>query len=45
MHGTGWYARSTDLFQMARPSFADGGQYIAGCEGYPGADERAAPAK
>lgn len=23
MHGSGWYARSTDLFQMARPSFAD----------------------
>ena len=23
MHGSGWYARSTDLFQMDRPSFAD----------------------
>jgi flavin reductase (DIM6/NTAB) family NADH-FMN oxidoreductase RutF len=23
MHGSGWYARSTDLFQMDRPTFAD----------------------
>lgn len=23
MHGSGWYARSTDLFQLARPSYAD----------------------
>ena len=23
MHGSGWYARSTDLFQMARPTYAD----------------------
>lgn len=23
MHGSGWYARSTDLFRMTRPSFAD----------------------
>jgi flavin reductase (DIM6/NTAB) family NADH-FMN oxidoreductase RutF len=23
MHGSGWYARSTDLFQLARPTVAD----------------------
>jgi len=23
MHGSGWYARSTDLFEMTRPSWAD----------------------
>jgi flavin reductase (DIM6/NTAB) family NADH-FMN oxidoreductase RutF len=23
MHGSGWYARSTDLFQMKRPTYAD----------------------
>lgn len=23
MHGAGWYTRSTDLFQLARPSFTD----------------------
>lgn len=23
MHGSGWYARSTDLFQMARPNYAE----------------------
>lgn len=23
MHGSGWYARCTDLFQMDRPSWAD----------------------
>lgn len=45
MHGTGWYTRSTDMFQMTRPSFADGGQHVAGCEGYPRTEERAAPAK
>jgi len=23
MHGAGWYSRSTDLFQLARPAYAD----------------------
>lgn len=23
MHGSGWYARTTDLFQMARPTYAE----------------------
>jgi flavin reductase (DIM6/NTAB) family NADH-FMN oxidoreductase RutF len=28
MHGSGWYARSTDLFQMTRPSFDGSGNLI-----------------
>jgi flavin reductase (DIM6/NTAB) family NADH-FMN oxidoreductase RutF len=44
MHGTGWYARSTDLFQMGRPSFADGKRHVSG-EGYRSAEECAATAK
>lgn len=26
MHGSGWYARSNDLFQMKRPSFTEGAE-------------------